>query len=169
MTGEWEVYGESSSYWDVGERCEPPESADAGELAFSPVCRVKKHAFGEEHLRRVLSVPVLERRIAELEQRVEWEKNCAQGAEVGTQHLLAEAQERIDTLESELATERQYRISDNDDIARWQERVRVLEAALRPFAKLFDDTWEHDLDDDDDLFDLTIGSIRAAQSALEGK
>ena len=66
MAGQWEVYSESASYWDVGERADPPAGEPEGTLAWIPVCRVRKNAGGKERLARILALPQIEAALREM-------------------------------------------------------------------------------------------------------
>ena len=49
--GDWVVQSESATYWNVGEFV----GYQGTEEAYSPVCRVKKHSLGREHLDKILA------------------------------------------------------------------------------------------------------------------
>jgi hypothetical protein len=57
-TGDWQVIIESSDYWDVAEKLQGlvAPTQTLSEIAYSPVCRVNKHAPGKENLARILAV-----------------------------------------------------------------------------------------------------------------
>lgn len=58
--GEWVQLGGSSAYYDVMARYTGHDVTQLnGEMAFVPICRVKKHAAGEANLRLVLAAPKL--------------------------------------------------------------------------------------------------------------
>jgi len=79
-----------------------------------------------------------------------------------------EAADRIEKLETNFQNQLEWYLSNKRVL---DDRIKKLEAALRPFAKWADAYDPEENDDDREAWDHapTIGMLRAARKALEGK